>query len=283
MGVILLAVLGAGVLVFAPLLYVGWRLDRAPTLSPEDVLATGRPDGPLLLCLGDSITHGHIGADWVGQVRERRGPDGLTVVNGGVNGELVWNVRQRAAEAVSLRPDLTVLMIGTNDVMAADLPERARSYRRSNRLPRIPDLDWSIAELTALVAEVRGAGGQTALCTIPPLGDDPTAPGETLVRQFNVAVRDVAEATGVPLIDIHASLTGLTAKGGRAYSGGLWSTAGLILQATIRRYLLGQSWDAIAKAGGWNVTVDGIHLSDRAGAIVAREIGAWTDASADKP
>ncbi len=271
---LLLAFAAGGLL--APLLYVAWQLDRAPTHTPEAVLAAGRPQGSLLLCLGDSITHGRIGADWVGRLRQEHG-GALAVVNGGVNGELVWNVRQRAQTAMALRPDFTVLMIGTNDVMAADRPDRARGYERSNRLPQSPTLAWSIAELAALTAELKLACPRVALCTIPPLGDDPSAPAEALVREYNGRLGSVARAAGVELIDIHAALCALEPGGGRAYQGGIWAVVALVLRATAARYLFGRSWDAIARSAGWHLTVDGIHLSDRAGAVVAEAVNAWSE------
>ncbi len=270
-------ILAVAIALFAPLLYVGWSLDRAPTHTPSDVLATGRPSGRLLLCLGDSITHGRIGADWVGAIRECYRPAGLTVVNGGVNGELTWNVRQRLAEGLSLRPDLTVLMIGSNDVMGADRPDRAAGYKRSNKLPQLPDLLWSIEQLTLLVSELTEGGGEVAVCSIPPLGDEPTASSEMLAREYNAEVRSIAEAAGVTLIDVHSLLAAVEPSAHRAYAGGLWPVVSAVVRSAAAHYLLGKSWDSIGEAGGWSVTVDGIHLTDRAGAVVADAVSEWID------
>jgi acyl-CoA thioesterase I len=261
----------------APLLYVGWSLDRAPSHTPADILATGRPEGRVLLCLGDSITHGRIGADWVGAVRDRYRPHGLTVVNGGNNGELVWNVRQRLNEALSLRPNLTILMIGSNDVMGADHPDRAKGYKRGNKLPQSPDLLWSIEQLRQIVGELKQGGGEVALCTIPPLGDDPTASGELTAREYNAEARSIAEDAGLRLIDVHALLTAVESSASRPYAGGIWPVVSAVVRAAGAHYLLGRSWDAIGERGGWSVTVDGIHLTDRAGAIITDAASAWID------
>jgi len=272
-----------GALLLSPLLYVAWRLDQAPSHTPTDVLATGRPEGPLLLCLGDSITHGRIGADWVGAVRERYGSHGLTVVNGGNNGELTWNVLQRLPEALSLRPDLTVLMIGSNDVMGADHPQRASGCERSNKLPQLPDLAWSVEQLGALVADLKEGGGEVAVCTIPPLGDDPTASGEVITREYNAAVRSITEEAGLTLIDVHALLTAVESSASRPYAGGIWPVVSAVVRSAGAHYLRGKSWDTIGAAGGWSVTVDGIHLTDRAGAIVTEAVSEWIGSTAVAP
>jgi len=259
----------------APLAYCLWRLDRAPAGCVEDVVAEGRPAGPLLLCLGDSITHGHIGADWVGALRERR--PALTVVNGGVNGEMAWNVRQRLDDALSLAPDAVILLIGSNDVMAADLPARASAYERSNRLPRTPDLRWSMEQLTLLLSELRGRCARVAVCTIPPLGEDPGTPVRELVATFNQHIQSSAQAAGIPVLDLHGALTALSPARGQAYDGSMATTVWAIGRAMAAHVLLGRSWDTVAEASGWAVTVDGIHLSDRGGAILRERAERWLD------
>ena len=270
------AVFGLLFVLFLPMAYLGWRLDRAPVDCVEDVVVRGRPDGRLLLCLGDSITHGHIGADWVGAVREAN--PGLTVVNGGCNGEMAWNVRQRLDEAMSLKPDAVTLLIGTNDVMAAHRTDRAEAYVRQNKLPRTPDLQWSTEQLTGLIAELASRRVPLAVLTIPPLGDDPTEDVTPIVASWNDRIRALVGATPATLLDLHAALTPLTPpSGGRQYRGGGFEIVTWIGAALARHYLMGRTWDQIATHAGWSVTVDGIHLSDRGGQAALALIQPWLD------
>lgn len=77
---------------------VVWRIrrqvDAPPALNPRAFLDTGKPrgEGPLVVCAGDSITHGHASYPYVDLLRERLGGDGFTFVNAGVNGELSYNL-----------------------------------------------------------------------------------------------------------------------------------------------------------------------------------------------
>ena len=93
---LLLALGGVVVLALGLVGYAGSRMGRPPAGNPAAVLSDGGPpsDRPVLACLGDSITQGGLGADWVGELR-RRMNDGALVVNAGVGGQVTWDLRKR--------------------------------------------------------------------------------------------------------------------------------------------------------------------------------------------
>lgn len=268
-----------GIVAFA---YVGWRMSRPPKGWVEDVLERGHAEGRLLVCMGDSITRGRIGADWVESVRRRFDGKGWTVVNAGVNGEVVWNLRQRLDPIRALRPDAVVLLVGTNDCMAADLPQRAAAYRKGNGLPRVPDLDWSREQLQALLGEIRGLSPEDgapalAICTIPPLGGHADASGEVVVRRWNEAVSELAGGADADLLDLHGALWPTAQRGGQPYEGGLATISARMLGAGAGKYVAARSWDAIGRRGGWGATVDSVHLDDTSAGIVQTLVGDWLD------
>lgn len=269
--------LGLGLVASASLAYAGYRMLRLPRGIPAQIRTQANRDQPLLLCLGDSITHGHIGADWVGGLRARLAERGVLVANGGINGQQAWNLGQRLEADLRCRPTAVVLMIGSNDVMAAERPGRAKGYEKSNRLPRTPDLEWSASELSTLVDRLRAEVPHLALCTIPPLGADPREAIEPLVAGWNDTVREVARASDVTLIDVHAAVRPLNEAASRPYEGDLVAVMGLMGRSSASHYLLGRSWDAIAAAQGWGATIDGIHLGDAAAAKVSALVQAWVE------
>jgi acyl-CoA thioesterase I len=275
LGLALTVALGAAFVVGVA--YPAHRLLRSPRGSPSRIRTATNADWPLLLCLGDSITHGHIGADWVGPLRVCLADRGVLVANGGINGQQVYNLGQRLEADLRCRPAAVVLMIGSNDVMAAERPDRARGYMKGNRLPRMPDLDWSTSELSVLVDRLRARVPHVAVCTIPPLGADPSHPIEPLVARWNAAVREVAGTRGIALLDVHAAIRPLAAASSRPYEGSLSAVLRLMYRSAISHYVLGRSWDAIAQRGGFGATIDGIHLGDAAAARVAALVQAWVE------
>lgn len=251
-----------------------------PSGRPEKV--RGAEGGGVLLCIGDSITHGHIGASWVELLRGRFVSQGRLVANGGINGQQAWNLGRRLDSALACQPDMAVLMIGTNDVMAAERRDRAASYKKQNKLPQTPDLPWSIAELRALVPRVRKAVPRVALCTLPPLGDDPRHRICDLVGQYNTAVRELAVEHDCVLLDVHAALTPLLSPQGPPYEGSPAYVVRAVGKVILVHYLLGRSWDSIAEAAGYGATVEGIHLTEAAAHRVAELVAGFVESAASE-
>ncbi len=257
------------------LLYTTWRLARPPTGTPARIRTAANSMRPLVLCLGDSITHGHIGADWVGALRRTLAQHSTLVANGGINGQQAWNLLQRLDADLLCRPAAVVLLVGSNDVMAAERPDRAARYIRANKLPHAPDLESSGAHLEELLGRLQASVPHVALCTVPPLGAAPDHPAEQLVATWNLRVRSLARSAGVTLLDVHAALRPLNESATRAYEGSPGAVAWTISKVCIEHYLRGRSWDTLSAVAGWGATVDGIHLSDRAGLKVGELVGGW--------
>ncbi len=248
-----------------------WRkVMQPPARAPERWSESLRPEtGPVVLCLGDSITHGHLGSNWTELLVER----GLTVVNGGINGELAWNVVRRADRALRCRPDAVTVLIGANDAMAAHDEASGRRYMKMVDLPRRPDLDWFEENLRELVRHLReGSHARIALMTLAPIAEDDSARIALLVAECNAIIARVAREMGVGLLPLHDRLTALLGPSSGdprlTYRPGMRSRIRMI-GAGFLYYLAGMSWDQIAARRGMALTVDLVHLNDRAGAVVA--------------
>jgi lysophospholipase L1-like esterase len=252
---------------------VAWKWHRVlqpPARAPERWSESLRPEsGPVVLCLGDSITHGHLGSDWTDLLARR----GHCVVNGGINGELAWNVVQRLDRALACRPDVVTVLIGANDAMAAHDEASGRRYVRISKLPRLPDLKWFEANLRELVRRLREQSqARIALMTLAPIGEDRQAPIAALIGECNAIIARVAEELDVGILPLDDRLVALLAEAPGApqhrYLPGMRSMIRM-LGAGMLHYILAMSWDRIADRRGLAVTVDLVHLNDRAGTVVA--------------
>jgi lysophospholipase L1-like esterase len=83
-----------------------------------------------IVFLGDSLTAGRYGGDFVGEVA-RLLPD-HEIINGGVGGSTVINLLNRLDEVFDLAPDGVFVMTGGNDAISTSQPE-TRSYYRLTR------------------------------------------------------------------------------------------------------------------------------------------------------
>jgi hypothetical protein len=164
------------------------------------------------------------------------------------------------------------ILIGANDAMGSFDAGSARRYVKAKGIPRLPDLAWYEANLRTLLRELREKSqARIALLTLAPIGEDPTAPIAQVVGECNAIIARVAGEFGasvLPLDDRMAALLADAARERSLYVPGLRSRW-LMISAGLLHYLLGMSWDRIAARRGLTLTIDQIHLSDRAGAVVA--------------
>jgi lysophospholipase L1-like esterase len=253
------------------LYYVNRRANEPPQEAPHRFLARGgAPAGAkVCACLGASIVHGRVSADWVGTLGRRLAPDGFVLVNAGVNGDLAYNARQRLGDVIACRPDFVVVLVGTNDVLATMSPRHEARYRRSNALPVRPTREWYRENLTGIVDSLRReTQARVGLCSLPVLGEDLESRANRTADSYSSVVEEVAAATGAAYLPVReAMIEALRASGGsgRAYGGATWP----MLAAAVRRYVLGYGLDEIGERNGYRLLTEGVHLASRGGGIVA--------------
>lgn len=253
LGAVLLAVLGAagtvGYLTFL----------RAPADPPSAACANGRPSGtgPVVVAAGASMTHGTLGRDWVGDLRERPEFREYVFVNAGHNGDTSADLRKRVdRDIVACAPDLVTVLIGTNDVRGGVPVEQYRD------------------NLGAVVDRIRErTSARLALMSIPPLGEDLDAEENRKLAAYNTAVRETAERVRADYLPVHERFAErLSDQGGRPGYDFSFATAYL---AATQHYLLRRSWDEVARGNGLELFVDHIHLSDRGGALLTDLAAPW--------
>jgi lysophospholipase L1-like esterase len=239
---------------------------RPAAAAPADACAEGRPDGggPVVVAAGASMTRGTLGHDWVADLRERPGPDGRVIVDAGINGDTSAGLLGRVDDdVVACDPDAVVLLIGTNDVRDGVPVEDYRAH---------------LDAITARVTERTSA--RVALVSLPPLGEDPGADVNRRLPAYNAAVRAAAEHAGADYLPVNERFAERLAESGAGPAFGFgFGTAYL---ASAEHYLLGRSWDDVARGNGLGLYVDHIHLSDEGGAIVTDLVGRWLDAPPDR-
>ncbi len=266
--------LGLALLPAGALYYAARRAYEPPAEAPRAFLAGGgAPAGAkVCACLGASIVHGRLGADWVGMLGRVLAPDGFVFVNAGMNGDLAYNARLRLGDVIACRPDAVVVLVGTNDVLATLSPRHEATYRRMKSLPTKPTLPWYRENLTSIVESLRReTRAKVGLCSLPPIGEDPASRVNRTADTYSEAVKEVAAATGAGYLPVReAMIEALRKSGGpgRAYEGDTWP----MVAAAVRRYALGYGFDEIGERNGYRLLTEGVHLSSPGAGLVAGEV-----------
>ena len=94
---------------------------RHPKNAPSKYLkqkTQGKNRKSVVVFMGDSITHGRIGVNYVDMIKEQLDDQQSEFINAGINSELAWNNLQRVDEVIQCNPDIVKVLIGTNDANA---------------------------------------------------------------------------------------------------------------------------------------------------------------------
>jgi lysophospholipase L1-like esterase len=213
---------------------------------------------------------------------ETPGMAGVELLNAGVGGDTVVNLRRRLAPDVTPHdPAWVVVFIGTNDcttwLVNGSVAQRAIFRGRRRYFAEEKGVTYAItpqryeAGLRALVAELRDhTQARIALCTPPPVGVEPYALRWRMMTRYAGVVRRVAAATDCDLIDLYARWSavarGLPRRNMRQRWHGLLGELRGDGDADIER---------LARERGYLLTFDGVHFSARGAALAADTMRDW--------
>lgn len=231
---------------------------RPPDNPPADLCAQGPPgERPHVVAAGASMTQGTLGADWVAALRARPEHRAYEFVNAGINGNTTADLLKRLdTDILACRPAAVLLLIGTNDVRDGVALERYR------------------ANLGAIIARIQArTAARIAVMSLPPLGENLDTTINRSLAGYNAAIKEIAHRAQVQYLPVHERMADhLRTQGGRqpyAFS------FPLAFAIAAQHYLLGRSWDEIARDSGRDLLVDHVHLNDRGGAIVTDLASRW--------
>jgi lysophospholipase L1-like esterase len=256
--------------------WVRFCYNRPPACPPARVRRNADEgcDRPTIVCVGDSITHGRLSADYVGLLRKRFRAKGYRFVNAGLNGDMAYNVLQRLDDIIGCHPALVTILIGSNDAYAALNPRNADEARRDNGLPEFPRPDTFRRDLSALCFKLREAtAAPLALLSLPPMGEDPQHAAYRQAQTYSRIIKDVARQAGIAYLPVNERMDERLQP--RRHAPKLpfdRVTEARYLSIKIRRFVLGQSLASISRRYGFKLLTDGIHLNPDGAAVIADAI-----------
>jgi lysophospholipase L1-like esterase len=260
------------VLLFAVYKYAENRAQALPENNPKEFVKNGgkEPGQKVLVCVGDSITHGRVSYDYVKLIRDNLAPKGIAVVNAGINSETAWNVLNRVDDIIACNPDYITILIGTNDANGAFSPVVAKRQAKEMGIPQAPDEAWFRENLMKLCETLKSrTKAKIALLSIPPIGEEPEHPAFKQAQKFSAIIKDAAQKEGVTYIPLNEKLIEMLIASGHKprFS---YSPEDLVMYRSIARHVfLGQGFDKISEIQGYYLLTDHLHLNGRAAGTVA--------------
>ena len=225
--------------------------------------------GQVVACIGDSLTHGNIGVCWVEHLRRQLSD--YFFINGGINGDVAWQLLQRLPPILECKPDIVFLLIGSNDAMGSFNSSSGERYQKSNKLPHKPSFEL-YKEHLGLLLDGLAHVPQVLVCTLPPVGEVPDSPMNQHLAQFNQFIHEITSDKNRTLIDVSAAmwqqLNQRTYPAIHDYDSKMSVLGPRIMNACLRHYLFKTPWDTIAESRGQWLLFDQIHLGERGAQVI---------------
>ena len=267
--------LGIIVSILIAVIGYGYRsATKLPDNDPQAFLKSGiKKNGKVVVCVGDSITHGRVSHNYVDELDRRFQSENYVFINAGINSQLAYNVLQRLDEIVQCQPDYITILIGTNDAQATLSEKKASHFIKEMNLPRIPNRQWYKENLTSIIDHLqKETKAKIVLLTLPPITEDRQHPGYQRVKEYSSVIKQTAAEYGIHYLPLNESIDkALAKKGNDKRSQFVIGNGQPLYLAILYHNIFGNSWDEIAQKNGQIYLTDNIHLSGK-GALVVTDL-----------
>jgi len=247
-----------------PFIRKSWQL---PNMDAHSVNLINN-DKPVVVCCGDSITHGHIGYDWVSSLRDK--DNSKIYINAGINADLTWNLNQRLDDIIKHNPDYITILIGTNDAIGSQPVKLIQDYYiQTKNLPQVPSIKWFEEQIEIFVKEVKeNTSAKIAITTLPWLGEQKDASIINVIKNHNKIIKRIAVQYDLFILDLFSKFKEQIASNDSIP----YTTSEFRrlrgLRAVILYYIFGWSWTKIGKKYKLKLLCDHIHLNEKGGDLM---------------
>jgi lysophospholipase L1-like esterase len=292
--------IGLGVFMFGCGSFITLEAVSAPPANnPDNFTNFVRGQGrrrPVLVCLGDSLTHGNCSASITPEIPSKlcqtlgMAPpvygnvfvDPLWIVNCGQNNITSHTIlHERLNKALGCHPDFIVLWIGTNDVRAIYKRSWAKEVVGTNHLQQEPSMEQLERNLKGILDFIRQSSPmvQVGICTLTPMGEDLKAPANKVVRQANEIIERVvaAQGEGCTVIPVFERFESILEKRRRS-----WNTLSVdyflyvaLIMNPLYLAIPFLNWNKLSALFSHKLLSDGLHLNENGKDEVVELIVDW--------
>lgn len=282
-GVLTVIVL-TGISLFGLAVYAITQARQLPDNRPTPAFVASQNQSTsktIVVCAGDSITHGRVGANYVERVRQQLPADQYVFYNAGINSDLSFTLLRRLDDIVAAQPNLVTILIGTNDVMATISDAALNRYRSKGKIQigDEPSIDTYRQNVRAIIKTVKAqTRASVAVLSLPLITENFSDPANQHADAYSAVLAEIAaeeEITYLPLCERQKAY--LAQHPYPAKKTALADTRWLMTRSIFGHYAGGRSWDALTRSHGNQLTFDNLHQSDIAADQIAELVCAFLE------
>jgi lysophospholipase L1-like esterase len=226
----------------------------------------------LIMCIGDSLTHGNLGENYVKLLENQLSQNVYHCINAGRNADLTYTLLHRLDEIIACQPDFIVLLIGTNDLQATMSEKQRKQYIEIKRLEKgiYPSFETFkenyLYIIQRLQTETKAA---IALVSLPVMSEDLTHAVNLKADIYSDFIQKTATEKQLAYLPVREEMKKYLLQQANipTYS---YENAYLLLHlSVIRYYIFRQNWNQICAAHGNVLTQDMLHFNTKGSSIIS--------------
>jgi acyl-CoA thioesterase-1 len=253
--------------------YAWYHANKKPRNNPRAYLrskAFDQTGKKLVVCIGDSITHGNVRCNYVDILSERLGREGFQFVNAGINSEHAYNVLQRLDEIIECKPDFVTILIGTNDSNKSRTEAGAKKAMRLMRLPQKPTAEWYRTNLIEICWRLKaGTNAGVAILSLPVITEDVNHPAFKHSLEYIEIIKDIAQDEKLTYLPLREKMTEIIRQQPSLTRYSFERRDWLTRKCVAQRFYMKKSWNDIAASNGFRLLIDFVHLNRSGAELVA--------------
>jgi lysophospholipase L1-like esterase len=232
--------------------------------------ASGRS---VVICIGDSITHGNVGANYVEMLAHNLPQNAFYFINAGRNSDLTYTVLKRLDEIIAYQPDCVTLLIGTNDIQASMSEKNRKIYVRNRRINNSehPDYESFKKNYKLIVHRLKTeTKAKIALASLPIISEDLTLDVNQKADLYSNFIYETSQNEGLEYLSVRENMKNYLQKIPNITPLYQYEDYKKLITLSVLRHLfLRQSWDTICEIHGNQLTHDMLHFNSKGAKIIA--------------
>lgn len=254
---------------------VYWTLRQKVTTHFPDTFPTPENRSKIdhskkvVVCFGDSNTHGNVSYDWVNDLSNQM--TNYQFINAGKNSDLTYTLLARIDDVIACKPDFVNILIGTNDVnstMSLAMEERYQSIGRVNKNTK-PNFEGFCQNYTQIIKRIKAeTKAKISVMSLPVMGEDLSHEANLKADKYSEYIKELADNEQITYLPVREQQKTFLQQNPQPLKHRFEETYKLLNYSVIAHYLLGKDWDYITQRHGFRLTPDNLHQNSIAGGMI---------------
>jgi lysophospholipase L1-like esterase len=223
----------------------------------------------VVVCFGDSNTHGNVSYDWVKDLSTQM-PD-YQFINAGKNSDLTYTLLNRIEDVIACKPDFVNILIGTNDVNSTMSLAMEKRYQSIGRVAKHikPNFEGFCENYAQIVKRLKTeTKAKISVMSLPVMGEDLSHEANLKADKYSEFLKKSADNEQINYLPVREKQKAFLQQNPQPLKHRFEETYKLLNYSVIAHYIFGKDWDYVTQRHGFQLTPDNLHQNSIAGGMI---------------